>query len=338
MTTLLELTAADADLGRELRAALERVVTIFDAHLESDLDCVRELTGLIERYRGKMLRPTLTLLCGLASGGREIGREHETLAAVVEMIHMATLVHDDVLDEAETRRRGRTVNALHGNEAAVILGDYLISSAFHLCSTLGRPEVSERIGRVTTTLCAGELLQLDNRGNVALDEATYFDIIDRKTASLIGLSCELGARASGAGEDEIGALRGFGADVGAAFQIQDDLLDLTGEEGVVGKSVQKDQEKGKLTLPLIRHLERLTADGTPSGRDDEARAAFEAAGDPARQAELIAKLREDGSIASAARTARELVERAQGRLAGLPESPARRLLAAMGEAAVARAF
>jgi len=334
MTTLLELTAGDADLGAELRASLERVVTIFDGHLESDLACVRELAALVERYRGKMLRPTLTLLCGLSSGGRTIGREHEVLAAVVEMIHMATLVHDDVLDEAETRRRGRTVNTLHGNEAAVILGDYLISSAFHLCSTLGRPELAERIGRVTTTLCAGELLQLTNRGNAALDEATYFDIIDRKTASLIGLACELGARASGASEEEVEALRGFGADVGAAFQIQDDLLDLTGDERVVGKSVQKDQEKGKLTLPLIRHLAQMTA----AGRDDEARAAFEAAGDPARQAELIARLRDDGSIASAAATARGLVERAQERLAGLPESPARGLLAAMGEAAVARDF
>lgn len=334
MTTLLELTVGDADLGTDLRAALDRVVVAFDAQLESDLACVGELTALIERYRGKMLRPTLTLLCGLATGRRSIGRDHETLGAVVEMIHMATLVHDDVLDEADTRRRGRTVNALHGNEAAVILGDFLISSAFHLCSTLGRPDLSERIGRVTTTLCAGELLQLTNRGNAALNESTYFDIIDRKTASLIGLACDLGARASGAAEAEIRAVRGFGADVGAAFQIQDDLLDLTGDERVVGKSVRKDQEKGKLTLPMIRHLKTETA----QGREAEARAAFEAAGDPNRQAELISRLRTDGSIASAAATARELVERATGRLGTLPDSPARRLLAAMGEAAVARDY
>ena len=120
----------------------------------------------------------------------------------------------------------------------------------------------------------------------------------------------------------------------AASDCEAGVLDLTGEEGVVGKSVQKDQEKGKLTLPLIRHLEPMTA----SGRDDEARSAFQAAGDPERQAELIARLREDGSIASAAATARELVDRAQGRLSGLAETPARGLLAKMGEAAVARAF
>ncbi len=334
MSTLLELAAGDAELATELRAALGRVVEIFDGHLESDLECVGELTRQVERYRGKMLRPTLTLLCGMASGERRAGREHETLAAVVEMIHMATLVHDDVLDEADTRRRGRTINALRGNEAAVILGDYLISSAFHLCSTLGRPEVSERIGRVTTTLCAGELLQLDNRGNAALDEAMYFDIIDRKTASLIGLACELGARASGASAEEVESLRAFGAGVGAAFQIQDDLLDLLGDEGVVGKSVRKDQEKGKLTLPMIRHLERVSREG----REDEARAAFEAAGDPGRQAELIAALRGDGSIESASRTARGLVEEATGLLEALPGSPARDLLGAMAGAAVARAF
>jgi octaprenyl-diphosphate synthase len=281
-----------------------------------------------------MLRPTLTLLGGLAAGRGDLTRAHHTLAAVVEMIHMATLVHDDVLDEAETRRRGKTVNALSGNETAVILGDYLFSSAFHLASTLGEPAVSERIGRVTTTLCAGELLQLSNRGNAALDEDTYFQIIHRKTASLIALAAELGARASGAGENEQQALHDFGLDVGAAFQIQDDLLDLLGEEGVVGKSVRKDQEKGKLTLPLIRHLARMNR----NGRREEAREAFAAARDPERHATLVARLRADGSIDSALQTARDLADRARERLAALPESPARDLLNAMAGAAVERRF
>jgi octaprenyl-diphosphate synthase len=334
MTTLLDLAAGGAELSDELRGGLDRVARVFDDHLRSDLECVQGLTAHVARYRGKMLRPTLTLLSGLAAGSGRVSREHDVLAAVVEMIHMATLVHDDVLDEAETRRRGRTINALSGNETAVILGDYLISSAFHLCSTLDEPAVSERIGRVTTTLCAGELLQLSNRGNEALDERTYFQIIERKTASLIALACELGARASDASAAEHEALHDFGLDVGAAFQIQDDLLDLLGEEVVVGKSVRKDQEKGKLTLPLIRHLERMNRDG----RQDEAREAFAAARDPERQAALVAKLRADGSIESAAETARELTARARARLGGLAASPARELLEAMAEAAVQRRF
>lgn len=334
MTTLHEMPAADAALLSRLTEGLGRVVLVFDQHLTSDLTCVGELTAHVARYRGKMLRPTLTMLCGLATGRREITSEHHTLGAVVEMIHMATLVHDDVLDEAETRRCGRTINAMRGNETAVILGDYLISSAFHLCSTLGRPEIAERIGRVTTTLCAGELLQLTNRGNAQLDERTYFQIIERKTASLIGLACELGALASGAGETETEAVRSFGMDVGAAFQIQDDLLDLLGDEGVVGKSVRKDQEKGKLTLPLIRHLQRMNQ----GGRSDEADEAFRAARNPGRQANLVARLREDGSIASAVESAQELVARAQSRVGGLPESPARELLSAMAAKAVDRRF
>ncbi len=332
--SILDLAAAETELARRLAGGIDRVARIFDDHLASDLECVRALASRIERYRGKMLRPTLTLLGGLAAGEREITRSHHTLAAVVEMIHMATLVHDDVLDEAETRRRGRTVNAISGNETAVILGDYLFSSAFHLASTLNEPAVSERIGRVTTTLCAGELLQLSNRGNAALDEDVYFEIIHRKTAALIALAAELGARASGAGENEQQALHDFGLDVGAAFQIQDDLLDLLGDERVVGKSVRKDQEKGKLTLPLIRHLAHMNREG----RQDEAREAFEAARDPKRHATLVARLREDGSIDSALETARNLTARARDRLDALPPSPARDLLDAMAGAAVERRF
>ena len=334
MSTLIDTACEDSALTASLRAGLARVVSVFDGHLGSELECVTELTALVERYRGKMLRPTLTLLAGLASGSRGLTREHEVLAAVAEMIHMATLVHDDVLDEAETRRRGRTVCALHGNETAVILGDYLISSSFHLCSTLGKPEWSERIGAVTTTLCEGELLQLVNRGNVALREETYFDIIRMKTGSLIGLACELGALASGAAAAEVEALGAYGREVGAAFQIQDDLLDLLGDEATVGKSVRKDQEKGKLTLPLIRHLAR-TAE---PGRDGEAYGAFSAAADPAEHAALVARMREDGSIESARDTALGLVERARGRLEALPECPARQMLDAMALAAVSRAF
>ena len=166
------------DLPEELRpvadlvaARLLDVSTRFDAQLESDLPPVNQLCKHIERYRGKMLRPTLVILCGAAAhpkaGDGELASlvtdDHATLGAVCEMVHMATLVHDDVLDEAETRRRGDTVNRLRGNETAVILGDYLIASAYHLCSGLGSQRYALAIGRASAVMCAGELLQLQLR-------------------------------------------------------------------------------------------------------------------------------------------------------------------------------
>jgi octaprenyl-diphosphate synthase len=185
-----------------------------------------------------MLRPTLVLAGGLAASpslGLSVSSSllsdaHVTVAAVAEMVHMATLVHDDVLDEADTRRRARTVNRLHGNETAVILGDYLIAAAYHLCSQLDSQDAALLIGRVSMTVCSGELLQLAHRADFSLDEPTYFEIVERKTASLIGAACRLGARCSGADEQTCARLERFGRDIGVAFQIQDDVLDLTGRE------------------------------------------------------------------------------------------------------------
>src|SRR5207253_2087061 len=152
----------------------------------------------VSRFRGEMLRPTLVLLAGKASG--ELLDAHITLATVVEMVHMSTLVHDDVLDEAELRRKGATINHLRGNEAAVLLGDYLISHSYHLCSSLDSQFASRLIGRTTNELCEGELLQIHNRNNLELDEETYLTIISRKTACLTATCCLLGAKMSGASE------------------------------------------------------------------------------------------------------------------------------------------
>ena len=233
-------------------AALERALAIFDRELASDLDCVNRLTTHIQRYRGKLLRPRLLLLTGQACG--ELRPEHEVLAATVEMVHMATLVHDDVLDEADVRRHGATVNHMSGNEAAVMLGDYLISHAYHLCSSLDTTLAARRIAGVTNTVCEGELAQIAARGRTDLTEAEYLDIITRKTAALTGVCCELGAAFAGADTSLIRHMAGFGTDLGIAFQIVDDLLDLTGNAGETGKSAGRDADLGKMTLPAIRYL------------------------------------------------------------------------------------
>src|SRR5688572_31299995 len=230
-------------------AAVERR---FEQELASDLPCVNALVKHVSRFRGKMLRPTLLLLAGRACG--ELADAHATLATVVEMVHMATLVHDDVLDEAELRRKGATINHLRGNEAAVLLGDYLISHSYHLCSSLDSQLASRLIGRTTNQVCEGELLQIDNRNNLDLDEQTYLEIITRKTASLCATCCSLGARFAGATERGVADLERYGLSLGIAFQIQDDILDIVGETDIVGKTLGIDVEKGKMTLPIIHFL------------------------------------------------------------------------------------
>jgi octaprenyl-diphosphate synthase len=325
---------AHEPIARLLEQQLDEVSVLFERQLASDLTAVNALCRHVEQYRGKMLRPTLVLLSGLAASGdpcdgAALGEKHRIIAAVAEMIHMATLVHDDVLDDAEVRRRGATVNHLRGNETAVMLGDYLISNAFHLCSTAGDPAINLALGEVTNTLCEGELVQLHHRHDHSIDEATYLEIISRKTASLIGECCRLGAALSGAPSEIADALRRFGRSLGLAFQIQDDLLDITGDQTVVGKSLGKDLDKGKLTLPLIRHLavvgerERAEAVRMIERRDAAA---------------LRACLIDCGAVEATRQTAIDHVAHAKGQLAKLPESAASRLLATLADAIVTRRY
>jgi octaprenyl-diphosphate synthase len=316
-------------LAPEILTGLQRVATLFDAQLASDFPAVNELCRYVERYRGKMLRPTLVLVSGLATtdDGTSLRHEHDIIAATVEMIHMATLVHDDVLDEAAVRRRGETVNFLRGNETAVMLGDYLISNAFHLCSRAGDPALNLRLGEVTNTLCEGELVQLSRRHDLSLDTETYFEIVRRKTAVLVGAACELGARLSGASTADVAAWRRFGEQLGVAFQIQDDLLDLLGDEATVGKSIGRDLEKGKLTLPMILHIR---------GTSGAARTAALDAIDAKDGAALRAALTMSGAIDRARLQAVELVEAAKRELPTTRRTGARELLIELADRVVAR--
>jgi octaprenyl-diphosphate synthase len=311
----------------QLAPLLAEVGKAFERQLASDLPPVNTLCRHVERYRGKMLRPTMVFLCGQAFG--PVGERHVIVAATCEMIHMATLVHDDVLDEAEVRRKGHTVNHLRGNEVAVMLGDYLISNAFHLCSRAGDPALNLRLGEVTNTLCEGELVQLSHREDLSLDESTYFEIVRRKTAVLIGACCELGAQLSGAPADAVAALRRFGEGIGVAFQIQDDLLDLEGRQDVVGKSLGRDLEKGKLTLPVIIHLAQ--ASGEVRERTIEAIRARDGAA-------LLAELTASGSLAAARSRAVELVAAARTELRHVPAGLSRGALDAAAMAIVHRDF
>lgn len=348
MHGLLEISENLRPVQHLLGAHLLRVQATFDRQLDSDLPPVSRLCAHVERYRGKMLRPTLVLLSGLAAHPDSTGDlesvltdNHIKVGAVCEMVHMATLVHDDVLDEADTRRRGQTVNRLYGNEAAVILGDYLIASAFHLCSQVDT-QTALAIGRASTAMCAGELLQLHHRDDFSLDEPSYFEIVERKTAALIGAACELGALHSAPSDGLCAALGHFGRAVGVAFQIQDDLLDLSGDEHVVGKSLGRDLQKGKLTLPLIHHL-RVADQGT-RGRtlrhlevasNDEPHSLEEA-----HRAALSLRraLDRTESLAYAAACAQRRANEGKLALDRVPESAPKALLLAMADAVVTRSF
>jgi octaprenyl-diphosphate synthase len=310
-------------------AELKDVDALFQTELEGDLACVNTLVKHVSRFRGKMLRPSLVLLTGKACG--ELSRAHTVVATVVEMVHMATLVHDDVLDEAELRRKGATINHLRGNEAAVLLGDYLISHSFHLCSSLDSQFASRHIGRTTNQVCEGELLQIDNRNNLDLDEQTYLQIITRKTAILCATCCLLGAKLAGADEKRVTDMERYGLSLGVAFQIQDDILDIVGETDVVGKTLGIDVEKGKMTLPIIHFLRTA-----PREHRTLLRSLLKSK-DSDKMDRIRNLILPSDSIEYAQAKARELIERAQSSLSGLPDSDAKNVLDMMAEFVIARA-
>ena len=335
-----------------LAARLREVEARFRAELLSDLPAVNALAHHVERYRGKMLRPTLVLAASAAAfperaGDAVFGDAVVTVATVTEMVHMATLVHDDILDDAEMRRRGATINHLKGNEAAVMLGDYLISHAYHLCSSLPSTAANRAIAAATNTVCEGELLQLHHRGDADLTERTYFEIIRRKTASLCAVCCRLPAvldadRPDGGGTTRAAALYAYGEKLGMAFQIVDDLLDLNGDAEEVGKTLGRDLAKGKLTLPLIRH--RATA-GAAARDELHGLGTFgpEATGaeDGVVPGPATRRLRDAVCGGDAVDYARDraaaLVQDAKDALCdAVPENAARRLLLAMADAVLNR--
>lgn len=331
-----------------LALGLARVRARFDQQLHTQDHAINELTTHVGRYRGKMLRPILTLLCGLASApaaaragsaqdmDKAWNSDHVLSAAVCEMVHMATLVHDDILDEADVRRGVQTINALKGNEAAVMLGDLLIAHAYDLANSSQRQIVSRIVSQAAVAVCQGELLQLSHRGNLALTQAEYFRIVSGKTGALIEAACRLGAIASDAPRDVVDALASYGDRLGTAFQIQDDILDLTGDESTVGKSVRKDLEKGKLTLPLI-HL--LHVPGPESAAAARLLSQIGSHGlAPPDEGELGAILASAGSVPYARAHAARLVLDAKKGLDAVAPSPVKDMLLVMADAVIDRSF
>jgi len=273
---------------------------------------VRRLVEHLNSCGGKMIRPGLVLLAGGAVG--KITDKHIRIAAIMEMIHNATLLHDDVIDGGQRRRGQATVNSLWGNESAVLLGDFLLSKVFKMCADL-EPQVVKIIATAAARTCEGELRQIAQRENWQLNEMEYIDIITEKSAALLSSCCYLGGLLGGAGEIEVRLLSDFGLNLGIAFQITDDLLDIIGDEVKTGKTLGSDVDKNKLTLAVIHLLGVMDE----KGRSTVINSLCNKAG-------LVEMLRSYGSLEYAYSRAQEFVAKAIAPLAGLRESNAKEAL------------
>lgn len=290
-----------------------RVKKTIDAQLAGADEPTRQLLDAFGKNGGKMIRPALVLLAGRACG--KVTDEHIHVAAIIEMIHNATLLHDDVIDEGKTRRGFGTVNSLWGNEAAVLLGDFMLSSVFGMCASLEK-NVMNIISDTTTRTCQGELRQIMHRLNWRLSEAEYTGIITDKTAAIFVTCCSLGVILSKGSKKEQETLGHFGRDIGIAFQITDDLLDIVGEEKQTGKTGGNDVDKNKITLPVINLLSN-----TPENQKGELIKKLMSARDSKRAFAEI--LKSNGSIEYSFNRAKEFVSKAISELSSLNDSPAK---------------
>ncbi|MDO8303845.1 MAG: polyprenyl synthetase family protein [Sedimentisphaerales bacterium] len=313
---------------RLIESDLRKVELLIDEQLSSPSPAAKTVLEYIRSHRGKMLRPALVLLCGKCCG--QVTPLHRQISAIVELIHIATLLHDDVIDESHQRRGRRTINSLYGNEAAVISGDFLFGRVFRMCAELSHPTAGKIIADTCIRVCQGELEQNFHRGNQQLSEVEYLSIITEKSASFLSSCCNLGAVAAGASPKQSTAFADFGLNIGIAFQIIDDVLDIIGNEQAMGKSTGSDFTMNTFTLPIIHLLATAAAKDRPaileiiSGTDQNKEA-------------ITALLRQYGSLDYACDGAARFRRLAVDALAGTEENSARTALIETADFCINRA-
>lgn len=298
--------------------------------LASDVVLINQVAEHIISAGGKRLRPMLVALAGRACGGH--GAEHHQLAAIIEFIHTSTLLHDDVIDESDLRRGRSTANAIWGNAASVLVGDFLYSRSFQLMVELDRMPVMRILADATNRIAEGEVLQLLHVRNPDVDEAGYLQVIERKTAVLFAAGTRLGALASGADEATQQRLHDYGLQLGHAFQIADDMLDYAAEGADLGKNLGDDLAEGKATLPLIHAM---------AHSDEPVRQRLRAiieAGDAGAMDEVLAAIRAAGSLEYSHRRAVEYADAAERALDGLADNEAVAALRGLARYAVERGY
>ena len=287
----------------------------FERQARSNIQVIAYLGDYLRESGGKRVRPALTLLAVYAVGGDASRYNAVRMATVMEFLHTATLVHDDVIDNAEMRRNRPSINSRFGNQTAVLMGDWLYMSAFETSLAERSLPVLDILTAVTRKMTEGELLQLTLLGRTDISEEQYFDVLERKTAYLFSACCEIGAILGGASGDEQAALREYGMKLGTAFQLVDDLLDFTATDEVLGKPVGLDLVEGKLTLPLIYLLEeepRLAARVQSVMREGNYK--------QVTRDELLEAVESTGAMERARRRAFEFASEARNALDRLPDS------------------
>jgi len=309
---------------------LKRVELQFEENLRSEVPLIPTVGQYVLAGGGKRIRPLLLLLCARLCGCRS--ERAIPLASIVEFIHTATLLHDDVIDGANLRRGRTSANIVWGNEASVLVGDFLFSKSFSLMVSDGDVRVLKAMSDATTAMAEGEVLELVLARDLSTSEESCLQVVEKKTAVLIAAACEIGALLGERSEAEVAALRAFGMDVGVAFQLLDDCLDYLGTKEEFGKKVGADLGEGKITLPLIHALSQCTDAEREVVRAVLAKSSVEAE-DLDRVLELIRKYR---GFEFAKARALGRVDRAKGRLEVFPPLPERRALEAVADYIVTR--
>ncbi len=320
----LDLTHIQALAAPDMAA----VNALIRARLASDVVLINQIADHIISAGGKRLRPMLVALAGRACGAAS--PVHHQLAAIVEFIHTSTLLHDDVVDESDLRRGRSTANALWGNAPSVLVGDFLYSRSFQLMVELDRMDVMQILADTTNRIAEGEVLQLLHVNNPDTDEATYLQVIERKTAVLFAAGMRLGALASNADRKTCERMHDFGMNLGYAFQIADDVLDYTGNAADLGKNLGDDLAEGKATLPLIHAMRQSDAHVR-----DRLRHIVEQ-GDSDGLDEVLAAIRATGGIDYSRELAQRYADAAEAALDGLPENEALAALRGLARYALRR--
>lgn len=320
---LSDIQALIADDMRAVNATIER-------RLHSEVALINQLSQYIIHSGGKRLRPQLALLAARACEYR--GSHHIDVAAIVEFIHTATLLHDDVVDESSLRRGRDTANAVWGNAAAVLVGDFLYSRSFQMMVEVGSMRVMEILAVTTNIIAEGEVLQLLNCHDADTTEARYMEVIHSKTAKLFEAACQLGPVLAGCDAATEQAMAAYGMHLGTAFQLVDDVLDYSASAEAMGKNVGDDLAEGKPTLPLIHAMR----EGSPA-QAAVVRRAIEAGGRENIEAVLEA-IESTGAIAYTSRVAEQEAARAIECLGSLPETPYREALSLLADFSVNRRY
>ena len=323
--------AALSTLTALVRDDLEACNRLIVERMDSPVALIPQLAAHLVAAGGKRLRPLLTLaaarMCGYA------GQRHVALAACVEFIHTATLLHDDVVDESALRRGRASANALFGNKASVLVGDFLFARAFQLMTEDGALRVLEILSGASATIAEGEVLQLVTQNDTATTEAQYLRVIAGKTAALFAAATEVGAVVAGRPERDAAALATYGRDLGMAFQLVDDALDYSARQAELGKTVGDDFREGKITLPVLLAFAR----GSEGERVFWKRVLEERDQREGDLEEASALMRRHGTLAATVARARDFGRSALGALAAFPDGPERRALAGIVEFCIARA-